>query len=428
MKDSIIGKISITLFSCLVFAFAIYSGRALMSYLFQEFYSGVFASAPGNLDDAKFKDELKLVKDTLIEADRDEETPVSVDTPVAESTEGLPGEVETSLTGYPPIPVSEGSPESASLSQSPRFAVLPNNDRSEAFLSREPDLEIPTNPDDEVAPSDNADPSPATSSDPAIAEADSGDDGVDDPTIENPPTDSPVDGGIDLEIGNDDAPIVSADVEIGDDVEMSLGVNLSAESTSPDAENPAPLPVEELAVEVVTATPPVDDLVLELEARAARILKRGVAQTPRGVRSRPTKIAQPGRIYSGALAGSVSGMIGGMDAPTAPSSRVQHRPVIINGVNASNPSVIDASGATAILSSAQPSISNSGAISGVTSGGGTATVSPGGQITIPTAGTAGGVNGGGGAGTPIIPSTGLPLPGGIGVNTGGLSVNVNLGL
>ena len=118
MKDSIIGKISITVFSCVVFAFALYSGRALMSYLFQEFYSGAAASAPGDLDNARFKDELSLVKDTLVNADRDGETPVSVQAPAPDSTEGLPPGVDSSLTENPPLPVS-----SDSLSQDSRFVV-----------------------------------------------------------------------------------------------------------------------------------------------------------------------------------------------------------------------------------------------------------------------------------------------------------------
>ncbi len=430
MKDSIIGKISITVFSCVVFAFALYSGRALMSYLFQEFYSGAAASAPGDLDNARFKDELSLVKDTLVNADRDGETPVSVQAPAPDSTEGLPPGVDSSLTENPPLPVS-----SDSLSQDSRFVVLQAGDRVDDFLFREPDLEIPADPDDEVAAGENddADPAPGTEANPTIAGTAPEGDGGENPATENPPTDNPEDGGINLEIGNDDAPIVAADLEIGDDVEMTLDLNLSAEATISGGETPASLPVEELAEEVVTATPPVDALVLELEARAARILKRGAAQTPRNVRSTPRRVAQPGRIYSGALAGSVSGMIGGMDAPTTTLSRVQHRPVIINGVNASNRAAIDASGATAILSSAQPSIPNAGAIAGVTSPGGVPTVAPTGQITLPTPGVAVGVTtgintGGGGASAPILPSTGLPLPGGLGVNTGGISINVNLGL
>jgi len=258
---------------------------------------------------------------------------------------------------------------------------------------------------------------------------------MDDPTTENPPTNGPGGGGIDLEIGNPDAPIVEAGLEIGDGVDISLGVNLSGDSLNPEGENAVSLPVEELAEEVATATQPVDEIVTELEARAARFLKNGVARTPSRARSRTTNNSQSGRIYSGALGGSVSGMIGGMAPPTAPSSRVQYRPVIIDGVNVSNPAVINGSGVAAILppvsssGSNTSSNSNSGIISGVTSGissgGGAATGSPGAQITVPTPGA----TGGGGVGVSIPPSTGgLPVPGGVGVNVGGIDIKVNLGL
>ncbi|MEC5125647.1 hypothetical protein VSU19_02715 [Verrucomicrobiales bacterium BCK34] len=157
------------------------------------------------------------------------------------------------------------------------------------------------------------------------------------------------------------------------------------------------------------------------------------AEAPQATRERAPRAPRAGMIYSNALGGSVSGLIGGMDRPSSPTSRVRVRNEVVSGGYGAQgggaPSGVDLNqaGANVGVAAGIPSTASSLPVSQLPSiispAAGSVTGSTGAIVPAVPAATTSGAE----ALNSVVPSVSVGLPG-LGINTGGAGVGINVNL
>lgn len=244
------------------------------------------------------------------------------------------------------------------------------------------------------------------------------------------PADDPNSGGgaaVSLDVSSGEILPLAADADV--EILDTLGVNVSLGNSGGEVGGGSsePVPEEDALLNVSVSSP--EPAESEAEATAAAPGQAAPVQVTRKngrVRIGGNITGSPNSLYSNALAGSVTGLIGGMNAPSGSGSRVaQHPHVATNGfqadhntgVSASTPAIVPVTGVlnSPTVSSLVPQVNVNIPVAG------------GASVNLPTGGGSGA---GAGAGVKINLSTGengtsLPvsLPG-----TGNILPGLGLGL
>lgn len=240
---------------------------------------------------------------------------------------------------------------------------------------------------------------------------------IDPPTIPNDPPAELPEGEItsDVNVGvGETLQLAAGTTESGTEVDLNSALANTAVEVTP----------ESVAVNVSTTELPVQTAaVAELSSDPSNATERsGVRRSDGRVVIGQRGSGTNNSLYSNALAGSVSGLIGGMSRPAGNSERVQFRPVD-STVSASNGQPANRAGNPVVPNTVTSSIPATGSAA---TNGTSVSVVP--QVPVgvtapqtPSTSQTGGAH-------LIVPGGNSVLPGGIGVDAGGVSLKVNVGI
>ncbi|MDF1738681.1 MAG: hypothetical protein P1U86_05945 [Verrucomicrobiales bacterium] len=417
MNSSVVSRSVITVVSVVVFGFAIYFGRSLISQLFPEDRSNdlVSTSESGELSNTDEGRKATGVSDDKSDANDTEpgEGPSIVESAETVEPEGASeADVEVRKSAF------EGYFEPAGF-ESPSKEVVISAEAS-----------MPASGDGDLAFNSESDRETERANLGAPPKADGPDEAENDPEITPPVVDELVDTTTLIDTLESAEARAKLSVGTGDGSAAGLaiaagGSEVAAEVASGVTDS-LPLPPVVSTVDLNTA--PVADLPAEVVGELVNA--PAPARAPQATLERAPR---PGMIYSNALGGSVSGLIGGMDRPASSTSRVRDRDEVVSGGYAGQGGGASAGivvnqasvngGVAAGMPSTAPSLPVSQLPSIIGPAAGNVTGSTGGIVPpVPTATTSGAE-----ALNAVVPSVSVGLPG-LGINTGGAGVGVNLNL